>query len=70
VHAPTHTHTIPGYKDGTWTINIFTGQFDLIESVICPDDANIETWAMRKIVMAEDKLLYLMATGEHKLVIW
>jgi len=57
-------------QSSTWTINIYTAALELVETVLCPDDALIETWAMRKVAIAEDDQLYLMASGEHKLIIW
>lgn len=59
-----------GYKDGHWSVHAYTCAYELLDTIACPDDALIETWAMRKMSIGGDGILYLMATGEHRSVIW
>uniref|UniRef100_A0A915KNA5 Uncharacterized protein n=1 Tax=Romanomermis culicivorax TaxID=13658 RepID=A0A915KNA5_ROMCU len=52
-----------------WKINFYEG-FQLTQAVDCPEDGQIESWALRRIVVAAENTLYLLASGEYKSCIW
>lgn len=56
-------------RDGVWTINVYRN-YDLVEMARCPTDAQIENWALRRLVVCVDTRLHLLASGETKSTIW
>lgn len=57
-------------RDGVWSVNIYNYNFSLLETARCPTDAQIENWALRRLVVSLDNRLHLLASGENKSCIW
>lgn len=41
------------FRDGLWIINVYDN-FELVDSINCPQDAEIENWALRRVVVVPE----------------
>lgn len=46
------------FRDGMWIINVYDN-FELVDSISCPQDTQIENWALRRVVVVSEVRFFI-----------